>query len=115
MSRHGVEEAAVLRLCKYRLSLFARRGHPHKWCDSRKKVLCLYGVNQRESEQIALAGESRIATLESLFTHPPVRVCGNEVSLPDHVERARARLQRPERNSRHDLLVQIVLPGTICG
>src|SRR5271154_4740060 len=76
----------------------------------REKVLRLDGVNQRESEQIALTGESRIPPSESFLAHPPVRIHGDEVSLPDHVQRTRRRLHRPKRNASHNLLVEIVLP-----
>ena len=54
----------------------------------REKALRFHGVNQSKCEQIALTGESRIPALESFFTHVPVRICGNEVSLADHVERS---------------------------
>ena len=76
----------------------------------REQRLRLDGVNQRECEQIALTGESRKPALESFFTHVPVGVCRDQISLPDHVELSRGCFHLPKRNARYNLFVQIVLP-----
>ena len=89
--RHGSEQNACFLRFEIEAVVLARR----RICITvrvREQVLRLDGVKQREREQIPLTGESRIPALESFFAHPPVRVCDNQVSLADHVERARRSL-----------------------
>src|ERR1035437_3054188 len=76
----------------------------------RSGALRLDGVNEREGEQLALAGESDVAEFEAVFADFGVRVGGDEAALSDDVEFAGFRLHFAKRNARYDLLIEVVLP-----
>jgi len=77
---------------------------------SGEKILRSNSLDERKSEQIALAGESSEPALESFFAHTPVGIRGDQVALADYVELARFRLHGPEGDAGDDLLVEVVLP-----
>src|SRR5580700_12207861 len=109
MLGHGVEEGARVRRIEIEALVFAGGRVGVMVCFG-EKVLRANGWGERESEQIALAGESGEPALESFFAYVFVGIGSDQVALADHVELARFRLHGSEGDAGDDLLIEVVLP-----
>ena len=109
MLRHSGEQAARFFRLKVEVLVFARGG-VGVVVRLGEKSLRLDGVQQREREQVALAGVSGKTALEALFADAGVEVGGDEVALADYVELAGRGFHFSERNAGDDLVGEIVLP-----